>query len=104
AIKNVYQEMLKAIRGKSSEAFDFERLAEEWIQILQPILKTKRETNRRKKTILNLANLKTSHKDIHFGLEKLSDILEHCILGEDIDKRIAACIIGLGNNDSKERI
>ncbi|RZJ81535.1 MAG: hypothetical protein EOO47_03915 [Flavobacterium sp.] len=59
------------------------------------MLKFKRETNRRKKIILNLANLKNSYKEINLEIEQLFDMLEQCILGEDIDKRIAACIIGV---------
>jgi superfamily II DNA or RNA helicase len=101
-VKSTYKEMLSTLQGKSSEAFDFERLAEEWIQILQPVLKFKRETNRRKKLILNLANLKNSYKEINLEIEQLSDMLERCILGEDIDKRIAACIIGVTNMEQKE--
>ncbi|MBB6239943.1 superfamily II DNA or RNA helicase [Pedobacter sp. AK013] len=97
-IKVSYQEMLNAIMGKSNEVFDYERLAEEWIQILQPILKRKRELLRRKKTILNLASLKNDYKEIQFEPDQLSEMIEGCILGEDIDKRIAACIIGISNN------
>lgn len=96
--KSMFEEMLSTIRGKSSEAFDFERLAEEWIQILQPALKHKRETNRRKKIILNLANLKSSYKEINIEPVQLSEILERCMLGDDIDTRIAACIIGTVGN------
>lgn len=41
--------------------------------------------------------LKNSYKEI----EQLSDRLAWCILGEDIDKRIAACIIGVANNEQR---
>jgi len=82
----------------SSEAFDYERLAEEWIVILQPIFEHKREEVRRKKKILNLSNIKSEHKNIEIEPTQLWDMAERCILGEDIDKRIAACIIGISSN------
>jgi len=96
--KKAFEDMLSAIRGDSSEAIDYERLAEEWIVILQPILEHKREEVRRKKKILNLSNIKSEHKNIEIEPTQLWDMTERCILGEDIDKRIAACIIGISSN------
>ncbi|RBQ07808.1 hypothetical protein DRW42_09390 [Pedobacter miscanthi] len=92
---SAYQEMIGAMNGSSDEAVDYERLAEEWIQILQPALKLKRENNRRKRTILNLANLKGEYRNMEFDVPQLLGMLERCVLGKDIDKRIAACIIGV---------
>ncbi|MFN0293120.1 hypothetical protein E5L68_017140 [Pedobacter helvus] len=99
--KSAYKEVLNAVTGKSNEAFDFERLAEEWIQVLQPYLKTKRENLRRKRTILNLNNLKSNHKEIILDIDHLSEMLERCMLGDEIDKRIAACIIGTASSQAE---
>lgn len=41
--------MLKLLKSNSKDAVDYERLAEEWIEIFQPYIDEKRELNRRKK-------------------------------------------------------
>ena len=102
--KDEYRRMLKIMRLKSNKAVDFERLAEEWIIILQPFLKIKRDKLRRKKTVLNFYNLKIEYKSIPLDKDLISKIINVSIIADEIDKRIAACIIGVGNINDKEVI
>ncbi|MCR8560390.1 hypothetical protein KXD93_22240 [Mucilaginibacter sp. BJC16-A38] len=93
--QEMYATMLELIQLKSKEVVDLERLAEEWVYLLQPFLKIKRENNKRKKTILNLASLVADYKSILFDVNDLAKIADSCIIADEIDKRIAACIIAL---------
>ncbi len=83
------------LNSKTEEVVDFERLAEEWIDILQPYLDEKRRANKRKKIILNLSNLKNDYKKIDFEMINFEKLFDKCIIADDVDKRIAACIIGV---------
>lgn len=94
--QEIYSYMLELIRLNADEVVDLERLAEEWIYLLQPYLKIKRENNKRK-TILNLSSLGGDYKTINLKAVDLAKIAESCIIADDIDKRIAACIIGISN-------
>ena len=47
--------------------------------------------------MLNLSSLLTDHKSITFNLSDLAKAAERCIIADDIDKRIAACLIGIKN-------
>ncbi|MDB5091481.1 MAG: hypothetical protein JWR09_5475 [Mucilaginibacter sp.] len=91
----MYATMLELIQLKSKEVVDLERLAEEWVYLLQPFLKIKRENNKRKKTILNLASLVADYKSISFDVNDFVKIADSCIIADEIDKRIAACIIAV---------
>lgn len=103
-IKAEYRRMLKIIQVKSNHVIDYERLAEEWIVILQPYLKAKRDRERRKKIVFNLNSLKSEFKYIILDTNYLQQIIESCIIADEIDKRIAACIIGVGDVNDKEVI
>lgn len=85
----------KLLSSKAEEIVDFERLAEEWIAILQPILDEKRKANKRKKIIYNLSNLRNEYKKIDFDAINWEKLFENSIIADDVDKRIAACIIGV---------
>ncbi|WP_284653514.1 SNF2-related protein [Flavobacterium terrisoli] len=99
--KDEYNRILKIMKLKSNKAVDFERLAEEWIVILQPYLKIKRDKLRRKKTVLNYYSLKSEYKNIQLDKETISKIAKVSIIADEIDKRIAACIIGVGNKSEE---
>lgn len=85
----------KLLNSKAEEIVDFERLAEEWIAILQPHLDEKRKLNKRKKNIYNLASLRNDYRKIDFDIIKWEKLFENSIVADDVDKRIAACIIGV---------
>ncbi|RZJ36558.1 MAG: hypothetical protein EOO51_00115 [Flavobacterium sp.] len=89
-----YRDMIKILKAQSEAVIDFERLAEEWIFILKPYLTEKRAATR-KKNILNLNSLKRDFKTIEISKALLEKITEASIITDEIDKRIAACIIGV---------
>ncbi len=99
--KKAHKDMLSLIEGRSQEVIDYERLADEWIIVLQPYLTKKREANRlkRKRGVITLNNLKSEHSSIHFNVIMLGKIAGDCIIADEIDKRIAACIIGVRSGD-----
>ena len=94
-LKSDLMYMNKLLNSKTEEVVDFERLAEEWIVILQPYLDEKRRTNKRKKVIFNLSNLKNDYKKIDFEMINFEKLFDTCIIADDVDKRIASCIIGV---------
>lgn len=83
------------LNSKADEIVDFERLAEEWIVLLQPILDEKRKANKRKKNIYNLSNLRNDYRKLDFDIINWEKLFENSIVADDVDKRIAACIIGV---------
>jgi len=88
------------LQGKSTEIVDYELLADEWIIILQPYLNAKREQIKKKRKIeYNLNNLKRDHRNISFTAEELYHMAEQCIIADAIDKRIAACIIAVSDDE-----
>lgn len=93
----VIKNMLDLLHPSIHETVDYERLAEEWIGILQPFLLERRAQNRRKRTILNLSCLKSDYNKINFDLTRLNEIIENAILADEIDSKIASCIIGVSN-------
>jgi len=98
--KSVFKTMLNFLKPNPKDTIDYERLAEEWIGILQPYLNEKRENNKRKKNIYNLSSLKSEYKKIEFNIEELNFIIEKMPIVESIDNKIASCIIGVKNHNS----
>ncbi len=96
-LKQSMRDMLNLLKLNSIEAVDYERLAEEWIEILQPYLDTKREQNKRKKIILNLSSLKSDYKNINLDIEQLNKMIENSTIIDEIDNKIASCIIGIAH-------
>ena len=90
--------MLNLLKPNPKETIDYERLAEEWIGILQPYLNEKREKNRRRKNIYNLTSLRNEHRKIELNPETLNDIMEKMPIVESIDNKIASCIIGVSKS------
>lgn len=95
SLKQSFREMLNLLKPNSIEAVDYERLAQEWIEILQPYLDNKREQNKRKKTVFNLSSLKSDYKKIDLDMEQLNEMMENSAIVDEIDNRIASCIIGV---------
>ena len=65
--------------------------------MLQPYLDEKRLKNRRKKEVFNLSSLKRSYKTINFENHQLLKIIENSPIVDDVDNKIASCIIGIKN-------
>lgn len=74
---------------------DFAQFADQWIDILQPYLDEKRTNTKRKRVVYNLSSLPRSHKAIDLSKELLQNILDNCPYTEEIDMKIASCIIGV---------
>ena len=96
-IKKIMRELLNMLKPNSQFAIDYERLADEWIVIFQPYLNEKRATMTRKKKILNLTCLKDDYKKIDLSIDLLNNIYNNTPIVEEIDSKIASCIIGVGN-------
>jgi superfamily II DNA or RNA helicase len=99
-LKQSIRDMLSILKPDSIEAVDYERLAEEWIEILQPFLNSKREQNKRKKVVLNLSSLKPDYNKIDLDIERINEMIENSTIVDEIDNKIASCIIGLSDAKS----
>lgn len=87
---------LKLLKPSPDFAVDYELLADEWISILQPILNEKRKNLKRKRTVINLSSLK-NETQIDLPLEILNEILEKAPITDNVDNKIASCIIGIAD-------
>jgi len=96
ATKKIIESHLKLLKPNSQFAVDYELLADEWITILQPLLTEKRAHLKGKRKVINLSSLKNDRK-INFPEELLSDMLENAPITDDIDNKIASCIIGIAD-------
>ncbi len=94
-LKNVLKQMHSLLKPNVDYVVDYERLAEEWIEVLQPYLIEKRENNKRKKTVLNLSSLKGDFKKINLDIDQLINMMDNSTIIEEIDNKIASCIIGV---------
>lgn len=97
--KSTYKSMLNLLRPNPRDSIDYERLAEEWISILQPYLNEKRENSRRRKDIYNLTSLEKDYKKIELDLKLLNHIIESMPIVDSVDNKIASCIIGVSSEN-----
>ncbi len=102
SLKLVYDRMLKILTASSNEIVDYERLAEEWISLLQPYIKNCRQELKRKKDVINYDALPAINKKIILPLETIEHIIERSLIADEIDKRIASCIIGVTDVNALE--
>lgn len=93
-VKTAFRSHLKLLKPSPDFAVDYELLADEWISILQPILDEKRNNLKRKRTVINLSSLK-NEPQIDLPFDMLNDILEKAPITDDVDNKIASCIIGI---------
>ncbi len=98
SLRQSIKEMLNLLKPNSNIAVDYERLAEEWIEILQPYIDDKRDKNKRKKTVLNFSSLKLDYKKININENLLNEMIENSVIVDEIDNKIASCIIGVSEN------
>lgn len=94
--KVIIQSHLDLLQPNSQFAVDYELLADEWITVLQPYLNEKRASLTRKRTVINLSSLKNERK-ITFSETLLTEMLEKAPITNDIDNKIASCIIGIAH-------
>jgi SNF2 family DNA or RNA helicase len=97
--KEVIESLLQLVNPNNQFGVDYELLADEWIVLLQPYLNEKREAVRRKKTVLNLSSLKQDYKKFDFSDNRFAQMLNNAPVTEDIDSKIASCIIGVASNE-----
>ncbi|MFH4964754.1 SNF2-related protein [Gaetbulibacter sp. M235] len=94
--KRVMRKLLKLFDSKF-ESVDFEAFAELWIGVLQPRLEERKERNNIKRKVFNLNSLikGTASNYVNFTIDELSEILEKCPVSENINTKIASCIISI---------
>lgn len=94
-VKDVIQDLLQLLEPNNQLGVDFEFLADEWISIFQPYLNEKRENNGKKRKVLNLSTLEADYKKFDFSERCFAEMLDNVPVTEDIDSKIASCIIGV---------
>ncbi|HTA63227.1 MAG TPA: SNF2-related protein [Bacteroidia bacterium] len=72
---------------------DYYHFAQNWLDILQPILNKKRKQNRRKRFVFSLNDL--TDKEVPLPDDQLERLIKNCPYTETIDEKVAACIIGI---------
>lgn len=79
------------------ESVDYEILSELWLKVLIPHLENKRNKNKSKRKVFNLNSLKTSREIsfIEIRSEELENIYDNCPISDNINTKIASCIIGI---------
>ena len=79
------------------ESVDYEILAELWLKVLMPHLENKRNKNKSKRKVFNLDSLKTKREIsfIELSIEELENIYDNCPISDNINTKIASCIIGI---------
>ena len=85
---------------------DFDDFSKTWITFLQPYLDEKRERNKDRRKIFNLNDLTTPYeiKKMDFDVTELIKIYEEAPVYEDIDLKIASCIVGVPINNVKDTL
>lgn len=87
------------ITEKRDLIVDYYEFAQQWIEILQPYLDEKRAGDKRKRKVYNLYSLERDYKRIDLSNEQLQQIIDQCPYTEQIDQKIAACIIGTASTE-----
>ncbi|WP_299434583.1 SNF2-related protein [uncultured Aquimarina sp.] len=90
------RELLTLFHPKKRDV-DFEAYAKLWIDILQPYIDEKRNRHKTSRNVYNLKSLttKAEMKRIHLDYDTLEYILNELPVHENIDHKIAACIVGV---------
>lgn len=93
-ISKAIDQLLEFLSKKPQFIIDYEHFADEWITVLQPYLDEKRSNQGRRKKLFNLNNLKND-RSIIFNEKILLKLVNNTRFTEDIDSKIASCIIGV---------
>lgn len=94
--KKVISRLLKLF-NEESKYVDHDEFATLWIQFLQPYMDDKRLRSMRNRKSYNFNDLVSSREieKIDFDVKKLRKILEEVPFYQEIDNKIAACIVGV---------
>ncbi|MCM4161270.1 hypothetical protein FHG64_06360 [Antarcticibacterium flavum] len=94
--KGIIKQLLKLF-NEENKFVNLDEFASTWIKILQPYLDDKRNKSRNSRHVYNLNNLKSTAevKRINFDKEQLQEIFENAPQYEEIDHKIASCIVGV---------
>ena len=76
---------------------DYYNFAQNWLDILQPILNSKRKQSRNKRYVYGLGDL--TEKEVPLPNEQLENLYKNCPYTETIDAKVAACIIGISDTE-----
>lgn len=87
--------IIKLFKSESSDGsiIDYDRFAEMWLAILQPVLDLKRKSQLRKRKIITLRDL--TYKDVKLSNATLNSIYEGCQVATALDEMISSCIIAI---------
>lgn len=95
-LESLIKRILPLFRLQSKKIIvDFDLFAEQWITILQPYLTDKRKRVKNKRTVYNFRSLIREYRKINLDKNLLQKVLENCPVTDEIDKKIASCIIGV---------
>lgn len=99
----IIQKLLQLFDRKKS-FIDFDAFSKTWISFLQPYIEDKRERSRDRRKVFNLNSLVTHYeiKRMDFKVEELTKIYEEAPVYEDIDFKIASCIVGVPTHDKRD--
>ncbi|MCF2873818.1 MULTISPECIES: SNF2-related protein [unclassified Tenacibaculum] len=99
--KKVIKQLLELFNQKNRHV-DYDEFASLWIKFLQPYIDDKRTRNSRSRQPFNFNDLVSSREisKINFDVKKLIKILEEVPSHENIDNKIAACIVGVPQENS----
>ena len=100
--KQIIKKLLELFDRRKSFV-DFDAFSKTWIGFLQPCIDDKRERNKDKRKVFNLNDLTTPHevKKIDLDVEELTRIYEEAPVYDDIDFKIASCIVGVPERTTK---
>jgi superfamily II DNA or RNA helicase len=96
--KELLYNIAKLFKAESDDksVIDFDRFAEIWLSILQPVLDLKRKNQIRKRKIITLKDI--TYKDVKLNSKVLASIYESCQAATALDEMISACIIAIKPN------
>ncbi|QNR24157.1 SNF2-related protein [Croceimicrobium hydrocarbonivorans] len=82
---------------RNESHIDIEAFSKTWIDFLQPYIDDKRSRNKDRRKVFNLHDLITPNeiRKIDFNIEILTAIYEEAPVYEEIDLKIASCIVGV---------
>jgi hypothetical protein len=72
---------------------DYYLFAQNWLDILQPVLNKKRRASRKKRYVISLNDL--TEREVLLPDNQLEQLYKNCPYTETIDEKVAACIIGI---------
>lgn len=102
--RQIIHRLLQLFDRKKS-FIDFDAFSKTWIEFLQPYLDDKRDRNKDRRKVFNLNDLNTPYelRRMEFDVETLTEIYEETPVYDEIDFKIASCIVGVPNQSLKAK-